>query len=224
MDVLSSLKFNVMHIHFADAQMFTLDIPAYPALAQKGVYNAEQIFTESKVKELVAYAKKKGIIIIPEVDMPAHTGSWGLGIPGLAVDCWDYVQTVRYGENWIGLNPAHEDTFPLIHEIMRYVKATFDGQYMHVGGDEVNLTCYTRSAEYTQIKAWMKTMGYTTTKEIENHFNIVSQQEAVDAGLTPVVWEEVYDNGMLNGNAIVQVWSNINMLPAVIADGYKAIF
>lgn len=221
------MKMNVLHIHLTDAQAFTLDVPDYPDLSVKGTYSQSQIFNQSHVHSLVEHARRKGVIIIPEIDMPAHTGSWNLGYPGAAIDCWDYIikSKMNNGENILGLNPTYSgDIFEMISKIIKHVSKTFDGQFMHVGGDEVNLKCYTQSKEYQDINNWMEKMGMSELKEVQFHFNNFAQSAVINNTMRPIVWEEVYQSGVIDKSSIVQVWNNISCLDAATRDGYQAIF
>ena len=68
-------KLNVLHWHIVDEDAFPIYIPTVPELSQSGSVGG--VYNENDVKGIIAYAKTRGIRVIPEIDTPAHTESWG---------------------------------------------------------------------------------------------------------------------------------------------------
>lgn len=98
---------NVLHWHLTDDQSFPIEIKKFPELHKKGAgwlgyihnkgptENEQQpgrYYTQNDVKELVEYARIRGVRIIPEIDMPAHTRSWGMGYEEISSHCPRYIQ------------------------------------------------------------------------------------------------------------------------------------
>ncbi|KAL7715194.1 Beta-hexosaminidase subunit alpha [Entamoeba marina] len=225
-NTLASLKMNVLHLHISDAQTFMFESKKFPKLSEKGSYDSSKILTQAFIKQLIIYSKVRGVIVYPELDMPAHAASWSLGYPGVGVDCWDYIvaRKMRYGENIISLNPANENTFPIIEGVIEELKESFGSDYVHVGGDEVFTGCWSSSNEYSEIIDWMGNHDISSLSGLESYFNKYSQDQVLSDGHTPVVWEEVYDKGNADLQTIIQVWSDIRLLQKAVDDGYKAIF
>ena len=74
-DSLSFSKMNVFHWHITDTQSFPLDLPNLPDFSRFGAYSAEKVYTQGQVRELVSYARDRGVRVIPELDAPAHVGN-----------------------------------------------------------------------------------------------------------------------------------------------------
>lgn len=71
-------KLNVLHWHIIDDQSFPLVLDSHPELAEAAKYSDEEVYTKKDVAQIVALAEKNGVQIVPEIDTPAHTRSWGL--------------------------------------------------------------------------------------------------------------------------------------------------
>jgi hexosaminidase len=85
-DGMSYNKLNVFHWHITDSQSFPLQLETVPELGSKGAYTLHGKllgYTKKDVKRIISYARERGVRIIPELDMPAHTASWGKGIPAI---------------------------------------------------------------------------------------------------------------------------------------------
>uniref|UniRef100_A0A8I6WGU7 Beta-hexosaminidase n=1 Tax=Hordeum vulgare subsp. vulgare TaxID=112509 RepID=A0A8I6WGU7_HORVV len=81
-DSMSFSKLNVLHWHIIDEQSFPLEIPSYPNL-WKGSYSKSERYTVEDARYIVSYAKKRGIHVMAEIDVPGHAESWGNGYPKL---------------------------------------------------------------------------------------------------------------------------------------------
>lgn len=82
-DGMSYNKLNIFHWHITDSQSFPLQLETVPELGAKGAYTLHGKllgYTKQDVKRIIKYARERGVRVIPELDMPAHTASWGKGI------------------------------------------------------------------------------------------------------------------------------------------------
>ena len=66
---------NVFHWHISDSQSFPLELPSLPEFSRYGAYSAAQVYTPAQVREVVSYARDRGVRVIPELDAPAHVGN-----------------------------------------------------------------------------------------------------------------------------------------------------
>ena len=95
LDGMAAMKLNVFHWHFSDAQSFSYRSDAFPKLSELGAYAPGAAYSRDQVKEVINFALARGIRVVPEFDVPAHTASWGKGHPELVAACED---TLRQGE------------------------------------------------------------------------------------------------------------------------------
>jgi hexosaminidase len=85
-DTLPMNKFNKLHWHIIDSQSFPFDSPSEPEMV-KGAFTPKLVYTSENLKTLNEYARRRGVEIIFEVDVPGHAASWGAGKPELLADC-----------------------------------------------------------------------------------------------------------------------------------------
>ena len=173
------LKMNVLHWHLIDAQSFPYQSKTYPLLAEKGSYDyPDATYNDRDIAMLIEYGSNRGIRLVPEVDMPAHTSSWGAGYPELIVDCPDLVRNdgrhqgqrvpmVEHGIDRISLNPLQNETYVFVQQLLQDIFHSFDDQYLHIGGDEVNKECWETNEE---IKAWININGSAHASNLQAYF------------------------------------------------------
>uniref|UniRef100_A0A1Q3F2V3 beta-N-acetylhexosaminidase n=1 Tax=Culex tarsalis TaxID=7177 RepID=A0A1Q3F2V3_CULTA len=146
---MSHSKLNRFHWHITDSQSFPYVSKNYPQLAHYGAYSDREIYTTDDVREVVEYARVRGIQVIPEIDAPAHAGNgwdWGpkhnLGELSLCINQqpWSYY----CGEPPCGqLNPKNNNTYLILQRLYEeLLELTGPLDYFHLGGDEVNLECW----------------------------------------------------------------------------------
>jgi hexosaminidase len=143
-DGLAACKLNALHWHVTDSQSFPFDSPRVPNMALHGAYSPEQTYSARDVAELVAYARVRGVRVLLEVDAPAHAGNgwqWGSNLSACVnQQPW----SLFCGEPPCGqLNPDNEQTYAVLGELYRdLVELTNVTDMFHIGGDEVNLQCW----------------------------------------------------------------------------------
>ncbi len=166
LDAMAMNKLNVLHMHLADDEGWRVEIKKYPKLTEIGAWRGTEcklpnragekfaryggFFTQDDIREIVAYAAKLHINIMPEVDLPGHA---------LAI-CTAYPETLpgegtgpkgarRHSGNVI--SPADEATYAMIDDIYGEFAALFPFDYVHVGGDEVNHNVWKDAPEVKQL-------------------------------------------------------------------------
>lgn len=158
-------KLNRFHWHITDSQSFPFRSKYYPQLAQYGAYSNEEVYTPEDVKEVVEYARVRGIQIITEIDAPAHAGNgwdWGpkhgMGELSLCINQqpWNFY----CGEPPCGqLNPKNNNTYLVLEKLYQeMLELTGPVDFFHLGGDEVNLECWGQHFNDTDLR-WVKMDG-----------------------------------------------------------------
>ncbi|KAG8096980.1 hypothetical protein GUJ93_ZPchr0013g35465 [Zizania palustris] len=134
-------KLNVFHWHITDSQSFPIVLPTVPNLANSGSYSPAMRYTENDVRRIVRFAATFGIRVIPEIDMPGHTGSWAGAFPEI-VTCanmfWaPQAKPALAAEPGTGqLNPLNPKTYRVAQDVLRDLVALFPDPYLHGGADE----------------------------------------------------------------------------------------
>jgi hypothetical protein len=143
-DFLSKIDvLNVLHLRLSDDQGFVLALDTHPELASvywdSGAANgtmASGVYTANEMRAFVQYAKKKGVFIVPELDVPGHAGGWWRS--GLLVDCPKYACKNGWS---IPLDVARPEAVQLVAEVFAEIRDIFsNAPFYHLGGDEVRLS------------------------------------------------------------------------------------
>jgi len=157
-DSMSYSKQNVFHWHLTDSQSFPLLMPSLPDFARYGAYRPEQVYMPDQVKELVEYARERGVQVVPELDAPAHVGAGWQAVDEKLTVCvnrepWtEWCVEPPCGQ----LNPAMDELYDVLETIYRDWLEMFKPTTFHIGGDEVHLGCWNSTQS---ILAWLQAEG-----------------------------------------------------------------
>jgi len=190
-DEMAAYKLNVLHLHLTDDPGWRLEISGYPKLTQGAVAadGTREYFTADEMREIVAYAAARYVMIVPEIEMPSHSGSAGSAYPELY-------------NGGSALDPASPATYEFIDAVFAQVASIFPAPYIHFGGDEVGDDAWKNVADVERLKA---RLGLRTTKEVEAYFvrKVVASIHAV--GKRPMAWDEQAEAGASN-EVVIQWW------------------
>ena len=129
LDGMEAVKLNVFHWRFADNQGFHIESRKFPLLQEKG--SGGFYYSQDEVREIVAYARDRGIRVVPEFDMPCHTTSWFRGYPALA--------SGQEPTHSSALDPTREDTYKFLAGLIGEMADLFPDKFFHTGGDECDV-------------------------------------------------------------------------------------
>lgn len=208
---ISYAKLNVLHWHVIDRESFPLEVPSYPKL-WKGSYTKWERYTVEDAIEIVSFAKTRGINVMAEVDVPGHAESWGAGYPNL----WPSTSCKE------PLDVSKSSTFDVVSGILTDMRKIFPFELFHLGGDEVNTTCWSSTRH---VKQWLQQHNMTT-KDAYQYFVLKAQEIAISKNWTPVNWEETFNTfpTKLNPKTVVHNWLGPGVCPKAVAKGFRCIF
>ncbi|ONI24170.1 hypothetical protein PRUPE_2G228000 [Prunus persica] len=208
---MSYAKLNVLHWHVIDRESFPLEVPSYPKL-WKGSYTKWERYTVEDAIEIVSFAKTRGINVMAEVDVPGHAESWGAGYPNL----WPSTSCKE------PLDVSKSSTFDVVSGILTDMRKIFPFELFHLGGDEVNTTCWSSTRH---VKQWLEQHNMTT-KDAYQYFVLKAQEIAISKNWTPVNWEETFNTfpTKLNPKTVVHNWLGPGVCPKAVAKGFRCIF
>ncbi|ODM91115.1 Chitooligosaccharidolytic beta-N-acetylglucosaminidase [Orchesella cincta] len=244
-DGMSYNKLNMFHWHITDSHSFPFYSKSVPLLTKYGAYSPRQIYTIEDMKDLVEYARVRGVKIIPEFDAPAHAGNgwqWGPkeGKGDMAVcinqEPWQkFCVEPPCGQ----LNPVNENMYEILGKIYLDMLEIFDNDLFHMGGDEVNLQCWNETAE---IRKFLTSSGKDLSQASYIGLWNTFQQRALkllrdnrrdeSKNLTAILWtsdlvskKHLMDHVDKN-DYIVQIWTtgNDEVIPFLLDNGYRTIF
>ena len=239
-DSMSYSKLNVFHWHITDSQSFPLILDSLPGFAQYGAYSQEETYSPWEVEDIVRYAARRGVRVLPELDTPAHVGAgWEAVDPSYTLcvnkEPWvDWCVEPPCGQ----LNPAKAGMYDVLETIYKEMLNIFGDTQFHMGGDEIHVGCWNSSSDVT---TWLSQRGKGREEEdfifIWNHFLQESVRRIKNAGMDEpklVLW----NNGMTKAEHIhlldpnifaIQLWTNSRDLSdqtikTVAERGFKMIF
>jgi hexosaminidase len=211
LDAMAAVKLNVLHWHLSDDQGFRVESKRFPRLQQLG--SDGHFYTQDQVKHIVAYARDRGIRVVPEFDIPGHTTSWFVGYPELASAPGPYAIERNWGVFQPTMDPSREETYKFLDKFLGEMAALFPDQYFHIGGDEVDPSQWKQSAS---IQAFARQRHFEMPGGLQAYFNHRVQQILKKYGKTMIGWDEILHPD-LESDAVIQSWRG----PAALADAAK---
>jgi len=196
LDLAAQYKVNRFHWHLTDDEGWRIEIKKYPKLTavssdrDDGPYR--EYYTQEQVKDIVAYAQARFITVVPEIEMPGHSGAAVRAYPQLAC---------THSAPGNVLCPK-EETFKFLQNVLSEVAALFPGRYVHIGGDEVQKDSWRESAE---AQAIMKREGLKDEDQLQSYFVRRIERFLRTKGKLTIGWDEILEGG-LAPNAIVMSW------------------
>ncbi|XP_050293579.1 beta-hexosaminidase subunit alpha-like [Anthonomus grandis grandis] len=199
-DGLAYNKMNVFHWHLVDDQSFPFVSTTFPELSEEGAYDPElYVYNPTDVQDIIEYARQRGIRVMPEIDTPGHTRSWGVSHPELLTKCDGVVQG-SYGP----IDPIKNTTYTFLQKLLTEVRSVFKDKFIHLGGDEVDFDCWQLD---TDINSFMNDHNISSYAALEGYYIQKIIDMADNLNFSSVVWEEVFKNGVkLPNNTLVHVW------------------
>jgi hexosaminidase len=217
LDAMAAVKLNVFHWHLSDDQGFRVESKLFPKLHQAG--SDGLFYTQSQVRQVVDYARDRGIRVIPEFDIPGHTTSWLVGMPELASAPGPYEIQRRWGIFEPTLDPSRESTYQVLDGFLGEMAALFPDRYFHIGGDEIEDAQWKRSAG---IQAFARERKLADSHALHTYFNQRVQALLAKHGKIMIGWDEVLAPGLSN-DTVIQSWRGPDSLAEASRKGYRAI-
>jgi hexosaminidase len=215
LDGIAAVKMNVLHLHLSDNEGFRVESKKFPKLHEMG--SDGLYYTQGELRDLVAYARDRGIRIMPEFDMPAHSRSWFVGYPELASTPGTY--KIEPGGIYTVMDPTQERTYKFLDKFIGEMAKLFPDAYFHIGGDEVNGTPWD---ENPKIQGFIHSHGMKNNQDLQAYFNqhlekILSKHHKIMMG-----WDEILRPD-LPKSIVVQSWRGQESLATAAQQGYSGL-
>lgn len=217
-DAMEMVKLNVLHLHISDSESFSIESKAYPLLNQKGALDG-RYWTQDQVRELVEYARDRGVRVIPEFEEPGHLKSWLVGYPELASGPGPFHLGSDYAGGDAALNLSDEHVYQFLDKFIGEMAALFPDQYFHIGGDEVVGDQWAKNAG---IQQFMRDHGMTNKGEFQAYFTTRVNDIVRSKGKTMIAWDEVLD-GDVPKNVTIGAWRSSRMTAVSVKAGHDTI-
>ena len=231
LDLMALYKMNVFHWHLCDNEGWRLEIKKYPKLTSVGAWRKEipgsvfykkdstltgtpytygGYYTQEQAKEVVAYAKARNITVIPEIEMPGHSGAALAAYPQFS--CTQKPQEVPNSATFNGIvNSAkinfnycagNDSSFLFLQDVLKEVMQIFPSEYIHIGGDEVDKS-YWKQCPKCQKR--IQTEGLKDEEGLQSYFIRRMEKFLLANHKKLLGWDEILEGG-LAPSATVMSW------------------
>src|SRR5438270_1812775 len=217
LDGMAAVKLNVFHWHLSENKGFRVESKKFPKLHEMG--SGGLYYTQGEVRDVIAYARDRGIRVTPEFDMPGHSTAWFVGYPDLASAPGPYAVERKWGVFDPAMDPTKEHTYHFLDEFIGEMAKLFPDQFFHIGGDEVNGKQWGANPK---IKDFMRAHGMKTNQDLQAHFNKRVQEIVSKHGKTMIGWDEIL-RPELPKSVVIQSWRGQESLAQAAKQGYRSL-
>lgn len=207
-DLLALYKMNVLHWHLTEDQGWRLQIKGYPRLTEIGAWREENghryggFYTQDEVREIVAYAQSRYVMIVPEIEIPGHSTAALAAYPQFS--CFQKPLSVvsQWGVFKDVYCPGKEETFEFLQNVLQQVCDLFPSPYIHIGGDEVPKDHWKKCPD---CQRRIKEEGLKDENELQGYMTKRIEKYLQSLGRNIIGWDEILEGGV-SKTAIVQSW------------------
>jgi len=217
LDGMEALKLNVFHWHLTDNQGFRIESKKSPKLQEMGSNGL--YYTQEEVRDLIAYARGRGIRVVPELEMPGHSTAIFVGYPEIAATPGPFKIDEEWGVMDPAIDPTKEQTYKFLDELIGEMAKLFPDHYFHIGGDEVNGKAWDSNPKIQEFK---KAHGYKSNEELQAYFSQRVQKLVAKHGKAAIGWDEIFVPGAPK-DILIQSWRGPDSLAAAAKQGYRGI-
>lgn len=227
-DLLALHHYNVFHWHLTDDQGWRLSIPGYPKLTEVGAWRDDMttedgryggFYTEQEIGRVIEHAYRRGITVVPEIDMPGHVSSAVAAYPHLACRKENIDVPVRHGIFQTVLCAGTPEVFAFIEAVVRHVCRIFPSDYLHLGGDE----CPTdRWEECPACRAVMQQHNMENPLALQGYLMNHAARIAGEYDKKIIAWDEVL-TVKPDFTPITAVWRDVLFVKDAVAANSRVI-
>jgi hexosaminidase len=237
-DLLAAHKLNTFHWHLTDDQGWRIEIKKYPELQTVAACRQETLighysdtpqrfdatphcgfYTQEEIKEVIEYARRRFVTIIPEIEMPGHALAALAAYPDLGCTGGPYAVATSWGVYEDVFCAGNDKTFEFLDNVLSEVCALFPGPYIHIGGDECPKT---RWEACPKCLKRMSDEGLKSGHELQSYVIHRAEQMLAKHGKKLIGWDEILEGG-LAPSATVMSWRGIEGGIAAAKSGHDAI-
>jgi hexosaminidase len=217
MNGMEAVKLNVFHWHLSEDQGFRVESERFPLLQEKG--SGGLYYTQSQIKEVIQYARDRGIRVVPEFDVPCHTTSWLVGYPKLASGPGPYQIETRWGVMDAAMDPTLESTYQFLNQFLGEMTALFPDSYFHIGGDECDGKEWDANP---RIRAFMHAHSLKDNAALQSYFTARVQKLVASHHKIMEGWDEVLQPDTPK-DVVIQSWRGPTALAAAARQGNRGL-
>ena len=241
LDIMAVYKLNRFHWHLSDDQGWRIEINRYPELTLVGGYRSGTMvgrdfnsddgiryggyYTQDQIREVVAYADKLGITIVPEIDLPGHMLAALSAYPWLGCSGGPYEAWHKWGVADEVLCAGKETTYEFLENVLAEVAELFPGEYIHIGGDECPKTEWEKCPDCQAKIAELGLKGdgrFSAEQYLQCYVTARMQSFLATLGKRIIGWDEIMEGELAEG-ATVMSWRGIEGGIEAASHGFDAI-
>ena len=225
-DMMAMYKLNRLQLHMIDDSGWRLEIKKYPRLTQVGAWAGPDenrlggYYTQDDMRELIAYARVRGVEIVPELEFPAHILSAIVAYPELGCTGEQHKVPVQHFISRDLLCVGKESSLRFLENVLDEVCALFPSPVIGIGGDEA---VYTRWESCPRCRAVMEREGLAKASELQGWLTNVVARMAARRGRTVLGWEEIIQRGRVETPVTALIWHNVADTIQATRAGHKAV-
>ncbi len=227
-DYIAIHKMNKFHWHLTEDQGWRIEIKKYPKLTTIGSIRKETMgdgkpidgfYTQEEVKEIVEYASKRFITVVPEIEMPGHSLGALAAYPEYSCTDGPFEVATEWGVHKDVYCAGKEETFKFLEDIVSEVIELFPGTYFHVGGDE---SPKDRWEKCKDCQARIRKEGLKNEHELQSYFIQRMENFLNSKGKRLIGWDEILEGG-LAPQATVMSWRGVAGGIAAAQSGHDVV-
>jgi hexosaminidase len=217
LDGMAAVKLNVFHWHLTDNQGVRIESKIFPRLTEMG--SDGLYYTQDQAREIVQYARDRGIRVVPEFDIPGHSSAWFVGYPEIASGSGPYHIEREFGIFDPTMDPTRESTYRFLDKFIGEMATIFPDAYMHIGGDENHGNEWKANP---RIQHFMREHHLKDTAALQGYFNERLLKILQKHDKKMIGWDEILSPD-LPKDIVVQSWRGFDSLAAGAREGYQGI-
>ena len=235
-DLLAYHKINSLRLHLTDDEAWRIEIKSHPELAEIGGFRGSNspiwprygkwnerwggYYTQDDMREIIEYARIRNIEVVPEIDLPGHSLCIATIHPEILCN-YTTKRSASFGyDTRSAFCASREDNYALLDDILREVCSLFPSKYIHIGGDEVDMSQWKRCPDCTKLMSENK---MSTTSELQRYFMSRLSDILAKYNKLPAVWNEAIDGGRLCAETLVYGWEGVKECRESAAKCYKTV-
>lgn len=217
LDGMAAVKMNVLHLHLSNDQGFRVESKVFPRLQK--VASDGLFYTQEDIRQIIAYADQRGIRVVPEFVVPAHTTAILTAYPEFASVKRDYTLQRYFGVFDPVMDPTNEKLYPFLEKLYTEMASLFPDAYLHIGGDENTGKDWEKTPH---IKNFMQAHGMKNYMALQTYFNQRLLPIIRKTGKIMMGWDEIFQPGVPK-DIVIQSWRGNEAFYNSVKQGYKAI-